>query len=702
MRRLRRGFMSFILLAPVLMVASFGYGVAEPVTGPQDISGTWKNHEGVTFEFTRTGDKFTFSDTGATITGAITVNGSNLIIEYTQHEHTYFLPGTITEFDSAGVPKKMVWKNDWVFERITGPGEPSVTVPENTGLSGTWISSAGTTLEITQIGNMFEWLDKSNNQKGMGTIDGSKLTVTWQDKYGTHTSTWTITGFDSSGRPVRMLWENGQVFERSTVSAQPPPPPKKVHDIAGEWNSNIKVIYKVTQTGDRFEWLDTNINLKGTGSLSGDDVTVTWTDVAGTHTANGKITDFDASGAPTTVVWDLGIVWERGMGLPQPPPMGQPAQDIAGEWDSNIGFRYQVNQVGDLFAWIDSNSVKGTGTINGKNLETKWIDQLGPHTATGVLELGTDGKPIKIVWSNGVVFERAELPSELGIRLKKEDYIGVIYEGGEKKFDKGGLEYVYIPPGSFRMGCVPGDDDCYYNEKPRHRVTISKGFWMSKTEVTIEAYRKFLKATGRKPPEPPDFFQESDHPIVNVIWEDAKAYCEWIGGRLPTEAEWEYAARGGEDGKKYIWGDGDMPIVNGVKQANIPDEAYKRDLKKAKIKLRWGYEWWIVSGYDDGYGLTTSPVGSFAPNGFGLYDMIGNVSEWCSDRYGEAFYGSQASLIDPVGPRHGKYCVTRGGSWTLGKLEWIRASNREWSRLRPYKDLEPGHFQGFRCVLEAK
>ena len=225
---------------------------------------------------------------------------------------------------------------------------------------------------------------------------------------------------------------------------------------------------------------------------------------------------------------------------------------------------------------------------------------------------------------------------------------------------KDGLEYVWIPPGHFLMGAVPSDSEAEDDEKPRHPVEITKGFWLGRTPVTVEAYRQFVKAAGGKMPKARSFnpkWKHGDHPIVNLSWEDARRYCEWAGGRLPTEAQWEYAARGGKGGLIY---------PNG-------DELTDKD-------AHYG-------------GAGTSSAGAFPANGFGLHDMAGNVWEWTADWFGGYGEGEQA---DPEGPDEGDFKVGRGGSCFDSDPRLLRCSGR--FRVEP--DFRV-HDVGFRCAREV-
>lgn len=212
-----------------------------------------------------------------------------------------------------------------------------------------------------------------------------------------------------------------------------------------------------------------------------------------------------------------------------------------------------------------------------------------------------------------------------------------------------------IPAGSFLMG---GDFD---EERPRHRVMLDT-FWIDRFEVSNAQYAEYLKATGAPVPlywNKSDRFHSGEkfprHPVVGISWLDAKAFCEWKGKRLPTETEWEKAARGGHEGRAYPWGD-------------IAD------------RERANFE-----------GQGTLPVGSFAPNDYGLYDMTGNVWEWVSDWFDPHYYENSAET-NPRGPDSGKDKVLRGGSWVDGTGP-NRVAHRHWYPLAgQYKWL------GVRCA----
>ncbi|MDX1983809.1 MAG: SUMF1/EgtB/PvdO family nonheme iron enzyme, partial [Bryobacteraceae bacterium] len=215
-----------------------------------------------------------------------------------------------------------------------------------------------------------------------------------------------------------------------------------------------------------------------------------------------------------------------------------------------------------------------------------------------------------------------------------------------------GEPYVWIPPGEFEMGCSPGDAECQGDEKPRHRVQITKGFWMMRTPVTVAAFQRFTKATGRPMPDDPDWWKPAPkHPIVNVSWDDAAAYCAWAGGRLPTEAEWEYAARAGTKDRYLSARLDDIAWYGDNSGEERLDAAaiWKKEQDKYSDRLRENRN-------------RAHAVGEKKPNAWGLHDMLGNVWEWCADWYGEGYYDKSPSL-DPPGPETGEYRVLRGGSW---------------------------------------
>jgi len=235
---------------------------------------------------------------------------------------------------------------------------------------------------------------------------------------------------------------------------------------------------------------------------------------------------------------------------------------------------------------------------------------------------------------------------------------------------------VLIPSGEFQMGShrtsVGWANSYLAAEAPIHTVYLD-AFYMDKYEVTNAQYKEFQDATGyvttyKKSMDSLGFttaehleygnnpdFKAPDQPVVMVSWHDAKAYCDWAGKRLPTEAEWEKAARGGLVGKKYPWGD-DAPDLS---LCNFDEMNFK--------------------GF-----LCTSSVGHFPPNGYGLYDMAGNAAEWCTDWYNESYY-ERSPKKNPKGPRSGSQRVIRGGSWSnpyasyASGLRTLRVTSRSYS-----------------------
>ena len=308
-------------------------------------------------------------------------------------------------------------------------------------------------------------------------------------------------------------------------------------------------------------------------------------------------------------------------------------------------------------------------------------------------------------------------------------------------------DMVLIPGGSFSMG--GRSEQAYQDEFPRHPVTVS-AFYMDRYEVTNAQFKAFVDDTGYKTiaerpidweemkkqvpagtPKPPDsvlaagslVFKKTKtpvdlrnysqwwqwttgadwqhpegpgsnlsgrmgHPVVHIAWEDANAYATWAGKRLPTEAEWEWAASGGGD-NKYPWGD--KPITSAFDKANFWQGVFPmNDLKK------------------DGYS-GTAPVGQYPPNAFGLYDMAGNVWEWCQDKYDVQSYAAQlqqGAVTNPKGsnryndprepytPKH----VIRGGSFLCN--DSYCSGYRVARRMSSSKDSGFNH-TGFRCVRNA-
>ncbi len=278
----------------------------------------------------------------------------------------------------------------------------------------------------------------------------------------------------------------------------------------------------------------------------------------------------------------------------------------------------------------------------------------------------------------------------------------------KKRYNSLGMEFVYLPPGTFAMGSL--ENEAFRdNDEIQHMVTLTKGFYMASREVTVGQWHKFIRATGyRTDPENgnnstllvdrssgasknqkriqslahfnahsrdsmenrPDIFVDNTHPVSQVSWEDAQAFIEWLVRtderqyRLPTEAEWEYACRAGSHTPKF-WGStvGDTCLYANITDQDLIQTWHENDRPACKDK----YEF-------------TAPVAEFGPNDFSLFDMQGNVAEWCQDWYGLYPIHNQ---IDPQGPAWSLFRVYRGAGWKdrLGKC---RSANREklWPTMR--------------------
>jgi formylglycine-generating enzyme required for sulfatase activity len=245
-----------------------------------------------------------------------------------------------------------------------------------------------------------------------------------------------------------------------------------------------------------------------------------------------------------------------------------------------------------------------------------------------------------------------------------EIMVGQLRKTGEALSSPTGM--VRIPAGEFIMGDDEGDA-----EGPAHAVFLDE-YWIDANPVTNQEFARFIEATGfittatmagKQDWTTHAYPGRESHPVVLVSWTDAEAYAIWAGSKLPTEAQWEKAARGGLVGKRFPWGD-DMPSEN---------------------RVNWNRTY--VSGE-----LPTSPITTFPPNALGVYDMAGNVWEWCHDWYSDDTYSAEPRR-DPAGPAAGTYKARRGASWNVREAFRLRCANRG---AMPPDSYHPN--LGFRCV----
>lgn len=256
---------------------------------------------------------------------------------------------------------------------------------------------------------------------------------------------------------------------------------------------------------------------------------------------------------------------------------------------------------------------------------------------------------------------------------------------------------IWIEPAKFTMGSDKSDIDRIWaendwpsawkehvkNEQPAHQVSLD-GFWMYRNMVTVAQYRAYCKKTKTKMPAAPRWGWKENHPVVNVSWEDAKAYAEWANSRLPYEAEWEYAARG-HSKDTFLWGNRMPGSIKPV--ANLAGEEFK-DAKVYTTSFR------IFPGYRDSH-VFTSPVEAFPSGRFGLRDMAGNAWQWCEDWSSPNYY-SVSPFKNPKGPDTGTKKVLRGGAYDTPP-EMTRHARRI-SNFPNVREEE----KGFRCVYLGK
>jgi formylglycine-generating enzyme required for sulfatase activity len=355
-----------------------------------------------------------------------------------------------------------------------------------------------------------------------------------------------------------------------------------------------------------------------------------------------------------------------------------------------VDITYDVEDPDSSVLWVTV-AVSDTGGATATVLATSFTGDVGPNVSPG--------KGKRIVWDAGKDWP-GEFSANMRFRVTAEDTSPA----------PGGM--VLIPAGSFRMGDVIGDG--YSDERPLHTVTVS-AFYMDKYEVTRSLWNEVYvwAITHGYSFDNWGSGKAADHPVQEISWYDAVKWCNarsekegrlpayytsaaqttvyrtgqvnvqngWVkwdrGYRLPTEAQWEYAARGGVEGKRFPWGD-----TISQSQANY----YSKSSYSYDISPTRGYH----PAYATGGEPYTSPVDSVAANGYGLYDMAGNVWEWCWDWHGG--YGS-AAISDPRGPASGSVRVFRGGGW-LGNARRCRVSDRYYFR--------PDYWYnsiGFRSVL---
>ncbi|MBI4726919.1 SUMF1/EgtB/PvdO family nonheme iron enzyme [candidate division TA06 bacterium] len=273
------------------------------------------------------------------------------------------------------------------------------------------------------------------------------------------------------------------------------------------------------------------------------------------------------------------------------------------------------------------------------DVKTGAIDKAFSKSYAGDVSILLEAMREAACYFSGIPYQSGQPAGESGEGLV---FLGVNPQGfNEYRNQKDGSVMVEIPAGPFSMGSNEGEPD----ETPVHTINLDH-YYIGKYEITIGQFKKYWDATGKKMPKQFSGLENDSLPVINVEWEEAKSYCDWAGLKLPTEAQWEKAARG-RDGREYPWGSRWYP---------------ERCNSKEKSD---GYKW-------------TAPVGSFAQgvSPYGCYDMAGNAWEWCSDWYDKNYYDKSAPN-NPTGPASGSFRVMRGGSWSEDGY-YCRSAMRFW------------------------
>jgi len=339
---------------------------------------------------------------------------------------------------------------------------------------------------------------------------------------------------------------------------------------------------------------------------------------------------------------------------------------------------------------------KGTLEVKSEPSGAKvWVDwkEVGITPYSGLIVVNEEHTVI--VSKEGYNFKR----QKVAVQQEEKKVISITLEKSlglpTTIIGKDGAEMVLIPAGDFIMGSPEGEGED--NEHPQHTVFLD-AFYIAAYEVTNAQFKKFIEANPqwRKDTIEGKYHDgnylkdwdhtnypsgKANHPIAYVSWYAAAAYAQWVGGKLPTEAQWEKAARGGLVGKQYPWGD----------ELSHDDANY------------------MGTGGRDQWSRTSSPVGSFPPNGYGLYDMAGNVWEWCTDEYDSGYYESSPKN-NPTGPKttitfvddnftnvHPPR-VLRGGAWSDSRTDALRCAFRHRSAPAYITHFGLGYV-GFRCVV---